>query len=179
MIEVNSVCVPKDERKIYHALETLAFFFSLSISSSPELWRMRENNVISISSNTYKNNSRKMNAQEAKTVQFFIVVFPVANFAQEIFHFTLTLLRLTNEIILKLWASHFGMVLSLMIRITSQRDATINLFSTVTHTYIHTWIYTLEAHQNATNEHWRSFIRSHCIWCYLNRCCAANSDPIP
>lgn len=35
MIEVNSVCVPKDERKIYHALETLAVFF---LPSSCEEW---------------------------------------------------------------------------------------------------------------------------------------------
>lgn len=72
MIEVNSVCVPKDERKIYHALETLADFFCCS--SSLELWRMSEYNAISISSNTHKNNSRKMSTEEAKTFQCFLEV---------------------------------------------------------------------------------------------------------
>lgn len=46
-----------------------------------------------------------MSAAEAKAFQF-VFVDVAANFAQEIFHTALTLLWLTNEIMLKVWASH-------------------------------------------------------------------------
>lgn len=90
---------------------------------------------------------QKMSAAEAKAFQF-VFGDVAANFAQEIFHTALTLLWLTNEIMLKVWASHqrkksflsVRMVLSLMIRITSQNDAAINLFSTVAHNQTHTHV---------------------------------------